>query len=287
MTRIRTVGLVTVVAVVAAVVVTAGAGVVAGGHADDTATTPSVAQDTNETEVTAFVAESQGGYVAFSEDSESAAETEGVPFPSLEEGEEPIQIEATVNPEDGTWESENLTFPELTVNEDLGLTADVEVIDGLEGQIDREEGVFTVEGRFRVTIQSASFTYESVQTTGESGSLSGSAEFNGDTAEVTLVDNEFTVDEETSSSTINGFLDLPADEPGENWLVLNMDVSLNEQELQDRSTTDDGGEEEIQSTETLVLTVLGQAVGFAGLATAVLAILVTLVARVTGVISLE
>ena len=287
MTRIRTVGLATVAAVVAAFLVTAGAGVVAGGHADDTGATPSVAQDTNETEVTAFVAESQGGYVAFSEDSESAAESEGVSFPSLDEGEQPIQIEATVNPEAGTWESENVTFPALTVREDLDLEAEVEVIDGLEGEIDREDGTFTVEGTFRVTISGASFTYESVQTTGESGSLSGSAEFNGDTAEVTLVDNEFTVDEDTSSPTINSVLDLPADQPGENWLVLNMDITLNEKQLQDRSTDDESTEEETQNTETLALNVLGQALGFAGLATAVLAMLVTLVARVTGVISLE
>ena len=283
MTRFRNVGL-AVVVVAAAVVVAAGAGVVAGDQADDT--TASVAQETNETEVTAFVAESQGGYVSFSQDSQSSAESEGTPFPALEDGEEPIQIEATVNPEEGTWESENLTFPALTVNEDLGLEAEVEVTDGLSGRLDREEGVFTAEGQFRVTIQSASFTYESVQTTQQSGSLSGSAEFDGDTAEVTLVDNEFTVDETTSSSTINSFLDLPADQTGENWLVLNLDIKLNEQQLQDRSTPDTDEEDETQSTETLVLTVVGQAFGFAGLATAVLAILVTLVAR-AGVISLE
>ena len=287
MTRIRNVGLSgrTILLVGALFLVVTAGGVVTASQAGDS-TAHSVAQDTNETKLTSFVAESQGGYVSFSQDTEATAAEEGTPFPALEDGQEPIQIEAEVD-EDGTWESQNLTFPALTVSEDLGLEAQVEVIDGLEGEIDPETGVMTAEGEFRVTIQDASFTYQSVQTTRESGELSGTADFSGDSAEVTLVDNEFTVDERSGSQTIDGFLDLPADEQGENWLVLHMDVSLNQEQLEDRSTEDDEETPETQSTETLVLTVLGQAFGFAGLGVAMLAMLVTVVARVTGLVSLD
>lgn len=283
-TRIRDVGASgrTIVMVAALVGLLTVSGVVAASGGSNAGTANSI-QDTNETELTSFVAESQGGYVSFSSDSEATAEEEGTAFPVLDDGQEPIQIEATVN-DDGTWESENLTFPALTVTE--GVEAQIEVVDGLEGEIDPEEGVFTAEGRFRVTIRGSSFTYESIQTVGESGDLSGSAEFNGDTAEVTLVDNEFTVDEETDSTTINSILGLPADEPGENWLVLNMDLTLNQEQLEDRSQPDNSEETDQQSTETLVLTVVGQAFGFAGLGAAVLVMLVTLVARI-GLISLE
>jgi hypothetical protein len=262
------------------VLLTAGSFAVAGQSDGTTG-------EQNETELTAFTAESQGGYVSFSEDSKSAAE-DGTQFPALEDGQKPIQIQAEVNPDDGTWESQNLTFPTLTVSEDLGLNAEVEVVDGLEGEIDPEEGVFTAEGEFRVTIQDASFTYKTTMTSAESGALSGSADFSGDSAEVRLVDNEFTVDEKTEESpTVNNFLELPADEPGENWIVLQLDVSLNEEQLQERTGQQDDSEDESQDTETLVLTVVGQAFGFAGLGTAVLAMLVTLVARTTGLISLE
>lgn len=285
MTRIRSVGLLgrTVVLIGALLLVIAAGGVVTADQSGD-GTAHSVAQENNETELTAFVAESQGGYVSFSQDSEATAEEEGTPFPALED-REPIQIEAEVS-EDGTWESQNLTFPALAVNEDPRLEAEVEVIDGLEGEIDPETGVMTAEGEFRVTIQDASFTYQSVQTTRESGELSGTADFSGDSAEVTLVDNEFPVDERSGSSTIDSFLDLPADEPGENWLVLHMDVSLDQEQLEDRSTEEEETAE-TQDTETLVLTVLGQAFGFAGLSVAILAMLVTVVARVTGLISLD
>jgi hypothetical protein len=263
------------------VLITAGS-FAAAGQSDETT------GEQNETELTAFTAESQGGYVSFSEDSESAAEEGGTAFPAVQDGQKPIQIQAEVNPDDGTWASQNLTFPTLAVTDSLG--AEIEVIDGLEGEIDPEAGVFTAEGEFRVTIDGNSFTYTSVMTSGESGDLSGSAEFSEGSAEVTLVDNEFTVDEQSGNGFIDSVLGLPADEPGENWLILQLDVSLNEEELDDRSNLQTaGGEdsEESQDTETLVLTVLGQAFGFAGLGAAVLAMLVTLVARVTGIISLD
>jgi hypothetical protein len=283
MTRIRNVGLsVRTILLVGALLLTVTAGGIVTAGADSPNTTHSIAQQNNETELTSFTAESQGGYVSFSEETESDAEG-GTPFPALEDGQEPIQIQGEVNPEDGTWESQNLTFPTLTVSEDLDLQAEIETVDGLEGEINPEEGVFTAEGEFRVTISGSSFTYQSTQTTAESGDLSGSADFSGGSGEVTLVDNEFTVDEQSDSPTINNFLELPADEPGENWIVLRLDVSLNEEQLEDRSGQQSNNGEDSEGSEdtkTLVLTVLGQALGFAGLGAAVLTILVTLGWRV-------
>lgn len=282
-----------VVVCVALVAVLAGAGTaaVAAGPVDTGTTASAEIQEENETELVAFTAVSQGGYISFSSDTEDEAVEAGTPFPTAADGEEPIEIEATV--EDGEWEATNVSFPPLPVTEDLD--AEVEATE-LSGQIDPETGEMTVEGNFEVTIADGTFSYVSMQTTGESNGLTGEADFSSEPATVTLVDNGFTVEEETENSVINRILDLPADEEGENWLVLKLDINLNQEQIesqdQNDDSTGDGSEQETddedgEDTTTLALTVLGQAVAFVGLGSSVIVIIISLIARFTGLISLD
>lgn len=281
------------VIVLFALVALAGTVAIVGAVDGETTANTDVQQD-NETELVAFTAESQGGYVAFSEETESEAIEGGTAFPAADEGDQPIVIEATV--EDGEWESTSITFPPLPVTDDLD--AEVEAVDGLEGEIDPETGEMTAEGTFEVTIQDATFTFESQQVTSESNELRGEAAFEDDSGSVTLVDNEFVVEDETENEVINRVLELPAEEPGENWFRLELDISLGEEETEQRDTDSDDSadtdqdqssdeEGDSEETSTLVATVLGQAVAFVALGSAGVAMVVTLVARFTGLISLD
>lgn len=264
-------------------------------------------QGDNETELVAFTASSQGGYVTFSEGSQDDAVASGTPFPGEDEDEQ-IAIEATV--EDGEWEATSTTFPPLPVTDDLD--AEVEA-SNLRGEIDPETGEMTVRGEFEVTIRSASFTFESEQTTEESNALSGEADFDSEPATVTLVDNEFTVEDETDNEVVNRVLELPATEEGENWFQLELVVSLGEEQIegsdqngensgQNGEESDRNGEESDQNdgngssdeedsptddSTALAMTVLGQAAAFIGLAGAVLMMTVTLVARYTEFLSFD
>ena len=273
------------------------AAVPAGGEAS--AVTADLQQD-NETELVEFTASSQGGYIAFSEGSQDDAVAGGTVFPDEDEDEQ-IEIEATV--EDGEWEATATTFPPLPVTDDL--YAEV-VASDLAGEIDPETGEMTVRGEFEVTIQDASFTFESEQTTGESNALSGEADFDSEPATVTLVDNEFTVEDETENEVVNRVLELPATDEGENWFQLELAINIGEEQTDEsdqngedagqndeESDQNDGNgssdEEDAQADDSIALamTVLGQAAAVLGLGGAVIMMTVTLVARYTGFLSFD
>jgi len=168
----------------------------------------------------AFEAEGVGGYISFAEESEADAEEEGLTFPTEAEDGEAIAVEATVDGD--TWESTSVEFPEV----DTGTArATIEALDGLSGDIDFENGIMTAEGTLEVTIEDDdSFEFEISATSEESGELSGDVDAEFAPAEVTVVDNEFIIDDETGDALIDGFLGLPAEDPGENWLVLTFEM---------------------------------------------------------------
>ena len=167
-----------------------------------------------------FVATGQGGFISF-EVPEDDAEAEGVPFPVAAASEESIVVEGAV--ENGTWESTAVTFP--TLEHELGIHVDIEAPDGFTGVVDVDEGLLTIEGRLVVTIEGEeSFEFEFDATTGESGSLEGSFDFSTTPGSITVVDNEFIVDDTTGESLIDDMLPLPAVEEGTNWISITMHV---------------------------------------------------------------
>ncbi len=167
-----------------------------------------------------FEAEGVGGYISFAEESEEDAEEGGLTFPTETEDGEAIAVEATVDGD--TWESTSVEFPEV----DTGTAeATIEALGGLSGNIDIEDGLMTAEGTLEVTIEGDdSFEFDIDATSEESGELSGNFDAEFAPAEVTVVDNEFIIDDETGDALIDGFLGLPADDPGENWLVLTFEI---------------------------------------------------------------
>ncbi len=168
-----------------------------------------------------FEAEGVGGYISFAEETEDDAEEEGLAFPTEAEDGEAIIVEGTVDGD--TWESTSVDFPDV----DTGTAeATIEAIGGLSGDIDMDDGVMTAEGTLEVTIDDDdSFEFDFAATTEESGELNGSFNAEFAPAEITVVDNEFIIDDETENALIDGFLGLPADEPGENWLVLTFEIT--------------------------------------------------------------
>lgn len=262
-----------------------GAGLGAGMTETDSHESTTESLQSSDDEVT-FVATSQGGFVAFSESSEEAARESGVPFPSAEEGETPVQIRGVVN-EDNTWESTDTRFPDLQVTDSL--VAEVSAPNGLSGEINPEEDRMTVEGRLNVTISGEQFEFDIEAISEGSNELDGGADFDAEPPSVTLVDNEFLVNDQTGG-VIDRALDLPSETAGENWFELPMAVDFEGDELQDteqedtaseEDTTDsDDSEGEEDSTST-VLTLLGQGLGFVGLLGAALSSLFFSVSRLT------
>lgn len=167
-----------------------------------------------------FVATSQGGFIAFDE-AESEAEAEGVPIPVAAAGDDPISIEADIA--DGTWEATDVQFPALEPVD--GLEAEVAIPDGLSGEIDPEAGLFTIDGHFEITVtDEADFEFGFEATTGDSGALTGSFDTSTTPATITVVDNEFIVDDETGEGIIDTALPLPTTEEGANWIKITMHV---------------------------------------------------------------
>lgn len=258
-----------------------GIGAAAASSTGDVADAPMQVEDEDDEAVT-FVATSQGGFVAFSETTEDEARGGGVAFP-VEGEDQPIQIAAEVD-EDNTWESTDIEFPELHVQGDL--YADVDAPEGLSGEIDPEANRMTAEGQLDVTIAGESFSFQIAATSGDSNELTGSANLDTDPATVTLVDNEFLVTDQTGG-TIDRALDLPSETEGENWFELELDVDLEGDELQEFESETGNDESDEQTNVDLALTVTGQAFGIVGLAGAVIFMAITIVARYTGLVSLE
>jgi len=221
-----------------------------------------------------FVATSTDGFVAFDYPDEQTAREEGVDLP------EGIQIAGEVNEEDGTWESTETYFPTFTV--DQGLEVAIEAPDGLSGEVDFEEEYLTNEGTLRVTVQdTATFEYEISATTGDSGALSGEASVGQEAEEatVTLVDNEYTIEDQTGDALVDSTLSLPSTESGANWFELELDVNLSGGEI------DEKPEETEANDDQSVIRSLGLVGGALALAGALILIAVVVLGRFTGGVS--
>jgi len=167
---------------------------------------------------------SQGGVLALGESTESDARENGFDLPAAEEGDDPVVFEATVDG-DGQWEASDVGFEPIPVTDPIEGEIEVELPDGLAGELDPEGERMTATGDLVATVTTGddelgTIDFEIDATTGESGELAGDADFEADPARVTLVDNEFEV-EESGSILIDQFAGLPT-ESGENWFELEL-----------------------------------------------------------------
>lgn len=177
-----------------------------------------------------FTAVSQGGFVAFNEETEADAREEGVDFPAQSDDETPIQIHGEIF-DDGTWQSTDVSFPTLEAS---GMDVDVYVDEKLYGDIDEDADHMTAEGEFRVVIdndEDTSFEFEIASLTDDSNALSGSGDLADDGGAVTVVDNEFLVEDTTGDSTVDSGLGLPSTEEGENWIELPLDIEITDTDV--------------------------------------------------------
>lgn len=155
------------------------------------------------------------GYILFDENSEP--EDPPVQFP-------PGDVIINGNVSDGRWDSTTLKFKALTVS---GLSVQVEAVNGLSGTFDEDTELMTVEEKLKVTVGGdQSFSYDIAATTGESGALTDSAGFSGESGTATIVDNEYTVNDTTDDAVLNSVLGLPVEEPGRAWLELSHDFEF-------------------------------------------------------------
>lgn len=204
-----------------------------GGDSDDTETADSEDDTTDESNEDSanttdgqplfeesFSATNQGGFLAIDEsvDGRSAAREAGFVLP---DGEQALTLEADVA-EDGSWESTEINFPNLQT-EVSGFTveADLEFVDGLSGRLSDQR--MTANGTIIVSITTPTegeFSFEITVTSEQSGNLTGETNFAAEPFRATLVDNEFTIEEESGGPLIDSALGLPADEPETNWFEL-------------------------------------------------------------------
>lgn len=167
--------------------------------------------------VSSFDGINSSGFTAFAEDNESGARENGISFP-------PGDVIINGDVSDGEWTSTNVEFKELTVS---GFSVQVEAVNGFSGTFDEEAGLMTVEGELMVTVGGdQSFSYSIAATTGESGALTGSADFNSESGTATIVDNEYTVNDSTDDAVLNSVLGLPVEEPGRAWIELAIDFDF-------------------------------------------------------------
>ncbi len=168
--------------------------------------------------ISSFEGINSSGFTAFAEDTESDARENGISFP-------PGDVIINGDVSDGEWTSTNVEFKELTVS---GFSVQVEAINGFSGTFDEEAGLMTVEGELMVTVGGdQSFSYSIEATTDESGALTGSADFSGESSgTATIVDNEYTVNDTTDDAVLNSVLGLPVEEPGQAWIELSIDFDF-------------------------------------------------------------
>lgn len=180
-----------------------------------------------------FEATGEGGFISFDWEDEAAARENGFGFPKTGLDGSTFEFSATVDEEAGTWESIETNFPIVPVTSDYAL--DIEAREGLEGTLSTEGESMTLSGDLTVTFLDAeslapledtdSIAFPVDLTTGTSGGLSGSATFGQQIGEVTLVDNELTIDDRTGNPFIDGLVGLPSEEPGSIWLELQFTLS--------------------------------------------------------------
>lgn len=188
-----------------------------------------------------FTGRSTGGYVGFFRESREAAMNNGTQIPASEDAEEAFTLDGVLY-DDGTWESPDPQLPTLDATR---TTFDPEILDGLSGEFDEEEGFMTAEGRIRVAdAQDRSVEFDLAATTGESGELTGNFELDGTTVVATLVDNEYEID---NVENFGGGA-IPDDDPDlSNYLEIGFEFEPDDELVQallsDEEEDEDGGEE--------------------------------------------
>ena len=200
---------------------------------------PVLAQDEDSQERGDPVAE----FTAVGVDGEVAINAQNMsdPIPLTPESvDEPIIIEGILY-EDGSWESTNVSFTNLSADEIDGLPVDIDLEPGsaFEGEIDRDGGRMTANGVLEVIVPTAGEKIDVATelTTGQSNALNGSVDgLDTDFATAKLVDNELTLPDATGDPIIDGVVGLPSPEPGRNWINLSMEISFREPQLAETGT---------------------------------------------------
>jgi len=160
---------------------------------------------------TEFTATNSGGVLEIGGD-----EINEVPIPPRT-----IEIEGVVDERAGTWESTAVEFPAVDIE---GFDVDLEVPDGFEGEFDRDEETISADGEFVISAVGEEVAFD-IEASSENPE--GSATIDGDSASGELVDETFLV-EETGNFLIDGAIGLPADEEGENRIVMPLEFDLEE-----------------------------------------------------------
>lgn len=175
---------------------------------------------------TSFTGTGMDGFFWTGDLHESDARDEDIQFLPPSEVDPPITIEGDVDTDSGTWESTTVFFPVLPV--DGGVEVKFTAPDGLDGEIDFEAGVLTLEGDLRVDFVDidAAFTTTIAAVTGQSEALRGDLVVGGESGTALLVDNEYVVDEATGNTTIDNKMNLPSTVSGDNWFELELDLDL-------------------------------------------------------------
>jgi hypothetical protein len=136
----------------------------------------------------------------------------------LEFTEETLEITATV---DGNqWES---TAIETSSTGGSSSPVQLTAPEGLSGRIDTANETLTVEGTLVLETAGEPLEFDISATTGQSGSLTGSADLGPEGGTATVVDNTFTIP--ATEGPIDDALGLPT-EAGQNWLELEFDLTL-------------------------------------------------------------
>lgn len=185
---------------------------------------PATAQEDKEV-VAEFEAIGQEGFVEIN----SQELEEPIQFPTPEEVDQPIAVDGEIYA-DGTWRApeENVSFPTLSVFG--GIEVQLEAVEDFTGTIDREAGTMTLDGNLEITVSGESIGVTANLTTETSNNLEGSAEgLDTDSANVTLVDNEFTIPD-TTGTIADSAIGLPSTEPGTNWFSLTLDAEITDVE---------------------------------------------------------
>jgi hypothetical protein len=186
-----------------------------------------------------FTARGTGGFLGINTDDPYS---DGYPLPD-DDGEPPVVIQGEIYP-DGSWTATSVAFKTFDPG-DFGLPAidldvDINVPGGLSGAIDREAGLMTAEGTLEIFLPLSDFddieedlevTIDIVDgTTLQSNNMVGDTEaFDTPEGSVVLVDNAYTVpatDAVVFGIDIDEVLDLPSEQPGDNWFELRLEVEF-------------------------------------------------------------
>lgn len=176
-------------------------------------------------------ATSLDGFASIDEPTEEWARANALDFPPLEPDSDPMVVTAAVT--DGEWESVDIEIPPPDPSgllpedaENIDIEATLSAPDGLGGQVDPDAGEFTLAGTLRAEVTAMGLQFDLDipidATAGDSSALSGSFAEADDSYEVTVVDNEFVVADQTGVDLVDDLLGLPSTEPGTNWFELDL-----------------------------------------------------------------